>query len=453
MNIQKTNILFDIFCPILYQFKQNNGIIFLKYSKLRGKNMNQVNEFLNYTKEDLTFKAYKNEGLNGICTYPAMMIDEMQKLIVKDLLTTIESKKKVLLDCFHGAGTSLLIGNELGMDVIGFDINPLANLITKVKLNRYDDSLDKDTKTLFGYLETDGVVTLHKFPKIEKWFKLEIIESLSRIKTAISMITKYENRCFFWVIFSNIVRKYSNSRPSTFKLHIKTEEMIENMEDNCISDFKKMVTEAKAKLKRGNCKTKVLIECGDSLELLNEVKNNSVDIVCTSPPYGDNQTTVTYGQFSSLALRWIDKIDLHESTEVVDRTFSSIDYLSLGGSKKSDEIKLNCVNKYLKTIDTDKQQKVKNFVIDYKQIFDKLSSKIKKGGYLVFTVGNRRVDDKLFPFVAVNDELASQNGLIRVKELQRDILNKRMAQKVSKVNDQAVNSMSEEYILIYRKDN
>ncbi len=48
------------------------------------------------------------------------------------------------------------------------------------------------------------------------------------------------------------------------------------------------------------------------VNLLNEdtryrtsINDNTVDIVVTSPPYGDSRTTVAYGQFSRLSLQWL----------------------------------------------------------------------------------------------------------------------------------------------------
>ncbi|MDE6408342.1 MAG: hypothetical protein K2K50_07045, partial [Anaeroplasmataceae bacterium] len=194
------------------------------------------------------------------------------------------------------------------------------------------------------------------------------------------------------------------------------------------------------------------IYCGDSLNLIDEIPNESVDIVCTSPPYGDNQTTVTYGQFSTLALRWIDSKDLDSYSKIVDTNYSSIDNHSLGGSKKTLLIELKTLKDYLLTISTEKQQKVINFVSDYSTLFEKMAAKMSNHGYMILTVGNRKVDNKLFPFVNLNHELADMFGLNLVQELKRDILKKRMAKKVSRVDNQSVESMSEEYILIYRKE-
>ncbi len=411
------------------------------------------NTFNKFTHEFLSFKNYKNNGLNGIATYPAMMIDEMQKCILEEVLKIYDKKENlILLDPFHGAGTSLLIAKELGLNQIGFDINPLANLITKAKLYNYDESIVDDKNKLFSFLDLDDECENHSFEKIEKWFRQDIIKSLSKIRNSIMRIENESSRILFWTIFSNVVRKYSNSRSSTFKLHIKEQCKIDSMENKVIEEFKKEIENALKKItysSKNNLKTELY--CGNSLQLLDKITNNSIDIICTSPPYGDNSTTVTYGQFSSLALRWISKNDLDSSINKVDYNYSSIDRLSLGGQKRSLNTDLECVNSYINSLSESKKQKVINFVADYIEIFSKLAAKIKKDGFIILTLGNRKVDNRLFPFVRVNDELARLYGLTKVTEKRRDILNKRIAKKVSKVNSSAVESMSEEYILIYKK--
>lgn len=415
--------------------------------------LEETMKFASFTKDYLSFKNYKNNGLNGICSYPAMMVDEMQRALILKVLDIYPIKKNVtLLDPFHGAGTTLLIAQELGINQIGFDINPLANLITKAKMQSYDESLQADFIRLQNTLQSENVdFEIIEFESIKKWFRSDIIENLSKIRFSIEQIKNDKNRLLFWAIFSNIVRKYSNSRSSTFKLHIKEPDKIKAMPNDCITQFLKEVADAIIKVNYKENDLRTEIKCGNSIQLIDEIKDETIDIICTSPPYGDNQTTVTYGQFSSLQLRWINKDDLDVYDKIVDKNYSSIDRASLGGTKREATFDLDCITRYLDNISDNKKQKVKNFVIDYSDIFLKLSKKIKKDGFLVLTVGNRKVDNQLFPFVAVNDELASKFGLEKVVELNRDIFNKRMAKKISNVNNNSVESMSEEYILIYKK--
>ncbi|MCS6830161.1 MAG: DNA methylase, partial [bacterium] len=44
---------------------------------------------------------------------------------------------------------------------------------------------------------------------------------------------------------------------------------------------------------------------GDSTEDVG-IPESSIDLIVTSPPYGDSRTTVAYGQFSRLSAQWLD---------------------------------------------------------------------------------------------------------------------------------------------------
>ena len=65
-------------------------------------------------------------------------------------------------------------------------------------------------------------------------------------------------------------------------------------------------------------------------------RNGSLyDVVVTSPPYGNNATTVPYGQYSYLPLQWIDLADIGDDVNAEFlRTTHEIDRRSLGGSRR-----------------------------------------------------------------------------------------------------------------------
>ena len=89
---------------------------------------------------------------------------------------------------------------------------------------------------------------------------------------------------------------------------------------------------------------------------------------------------------------------------------------------------------------------------DYQIVFNKMTSKLKNGGFLILTIGNRKVDNKTVPFDKANIELAEKSGLKLVQRLSRKIVNKRMASKVSHLkNVGSVESMKEEKVLIFIK--
>ncbi len=74
--------------------------------------------------------------------------------------------------------------------------------------------------------------------------------------------------------------------------------------------------------KAHNCDVKILQE--DS-RFKTSIEDDSVDLLLTSPPYGDSRTTVAYGQFSRLSLQWLD---------YNKKTTTNLDSKSLGGRKK-----------------------------------------------------------------------------------------------------------------------
>ncbi|HEM5157438.1 TPA: modification methylase, partial [Streptococcus suis] len=198
---------------------------------------------------------------------------------------------------------------------------------------------------------------------------------------------------------------------------------------------------------------KINIVIGKSEEVLSKFDDYSIDLICTSPPYGDNSSTVTYGQYSMLPIYWIDKKDLGNFDENLIENYSSIDSNSLGGNFKRSrfEIDSKILENYLSVISADKHKKVKNFISDYFDVLSELVRVLKKEKYLVLTLGNRRVDNQVVPLSDITEEYLEKKGLRLETSITRNIPQKRMPRKVSRVDNHAVESMNQEYVLIFRK--
>src|SRR3989344_7246286 len=76
-------------------------------------------------------EADTKQFTHGIHTYPAMMIHQ----IARRLIYLYGKDAKTLLDPFCGSGTSLVEASLVPTikEAYGFDLNPLAILISKVK--------------------------------------------------------------------------------------------------------------------------------------------------------------------------------------------------------------------------------------------------------------------------------------------------------------------------------
>lgn len=404
------------------------------------------------------FEKIKRDGIHKIANYPAMMVAPMQHKLIEDIIN-LEGNISNIFDPFHGSGTTLVEGNRFGLDLIGIDINPLANLITKVKLQGINkDTIYNSNEQLFLNLRKykEGNIEVHSFEKIEKWFRNDVIYDLSVIRKSIIDEKDKKNREYYWTCMSDLIRKYSNTRSSTFKLHIKEESKIKNMDNNIIKDFINSVEANINSFESEKSNSKLLIQ-GDAIEIMEGMEADSIDFICTSPPYGDNGTTVTYGQFSILSLLWIDHKDLTISNNQLIESFSAIDTLSLGGRidpsiSKSDTIHSNTLTNILKNISLNKQKKIKNFFNDYFNVIRQMIRVIKPGHLMVLTLGNRRVDNQEIKLDEITKEFCINNGLEVEAEVVRNIYRKRMPTMVSHVSNVGpVKSMNAETVLILRK--
>lgn len=412
-------------------------------------------------KNDLTKYA-----THGFHTYPAMMIPQIAKRLIK----LYGGNSKVLLDPFMGSGTALVEAtlNENFKKCYGIDINPLALLIAKVKTTPIDTQILSDiltqiiSKTKSNKKELPrGVFKISKpnFFNIDFWFKPQAIDDLHLIKYGIEKIkadnATLENdiKDFFKVAFSETVRKVSNTRSREYKLYRINSEELKQHSPDAISEFSKIATKNIIGMRtyshaRYKCDVDILAQ---DTRNKTSIPDNSVDIIVTSPPYGDSRTTVAYGQFSRLALQWLE----YENEKVC-----SIDKVSLGGEPtKSMEHELNSptlnnVLDKIKTQDENRAKDVLSFYVDFNKCIAELDRVMKPDGHLCFVVGNRTVKGVKIPTDKIITELFQAYGAYdHIKTYIRNIPHKRMPRINSPTNikgNHAV-TMNEEYIVILQK--
>src|SRR3989344_6480269 len=160
--------------------------------------------FINWDFKEADTKQFTH----GIHTYPAMMIPQ----IARRLIYLYGKEAKTLLDPFMVSGTSLVEASLTShiKEAYGFDLNPLAVLISKVKTTPIITGiLDKELSKI---INSEGYKEIPKFKNIGFWFKPKVVEQLAIIKTAINNIENKDVKDFFLVAFSETVRNVSNTR-------------------------------------------------------------------------------------------------------------------------------------------------------------------------------------------------------------------------------------------------
>lgn len=430
------------------------------------KNINSISS------ETLNGENYsRNEFARSILNYPAMMVPSVQEPIIERLSVALDGKVS-LLDPFMGASNTLVTGMKYGMNVFGQDINPLSILLSQVKTTFYqmDELLDAHKRILSRVNDDTHTNVEIQFTNINKWFTEDVQKDLSKIHRAIRLEVEIKIRKFFWVVLAETIRLTSNDRTSTFKMHMRS---LEEINARQVSALKTFFTVSKKNIKNLNDYFKVLVESGNvkkgkyvkNAEVVWGDTNNGIktrktfNLMVTSPPYGDNQTTVTYGQFSYLPLQWIPFGDI-DNTISIDylRTTQEIDSKSLGGnikeSIKDTEERMFTKTKTLKKFisqfqdsERKKAEKVTRFISDLDSSIDKMLPRMRKNSFLVWTVGNRNVNKQVVRNDKILTELFESKGIKLFTDLEREILSKRMPGR-----NNFSNTMSKENILIYRKD-
>jgi hypothetical protein len=415
------------------------------------------------------------EHTHAYLQYPAMMVPQIQGELIKVIREFVPGIKSVY-DPFVGSGTVMTESMLQGLDFMGQDINPLAVLICQTKKGPFfEKALHKKIETLLNAIAADKSDHIDiDFPNIFKWFRHGTAVELSRIRRAISIEPSKWSRRFFWVALAETVRLSSNSRTSTFKLHIRTsdeiqernispEEIFKNIIQNNfekLSEIKKIL-EGKGFLEKSNFTGSIDIKLADSakssISPIN--KKNRFDLLVTSPPYGDNPTTVPYGQYSYLPLQWIDKADIDGN---VDDSFISttheIDRRSLGGLRsaaleESGELKkisktFSHTIKGLRDEPRDRAVRVSAFCRDLNKCIDPILNALNPGAYMAWTVGNRRVGKRTIPMDKILSEFLMARGAMEIVRLNRIIPSKRMA-----VKNNISSTMRMETISVFKKGN
>ena len=394
-----------------------------------------------------------------ICThcyhnYPAMMIPQVSER----LIVAYGKNAKTLFDPYCGTGTSLVEANLKNINAVGTDLNPLARLIAKTKtakielqiLDLYLKEFHDFTFSLNFGLNKPNII-IPNFDNIDFWFSKRIQKKLALVKQFIDNIKDKKVKDFFCVVFSETVRESSFTRKSEFKLYRMPEKQREKFNPDVFAMFisklarnRKGLIDYLDKTKNNNAKTKIY--AFNPAKTIRYIPDKSIDIIVTSPPYGDSRTTVAYGQFSRFANQWLGIEDA-----------SQIDNKLMGGKINGyHKIGINIADKTIEKIakkDEKRGREVYSFYNDYYNSINNISATLKSGGYACYVVGNRRVKEITLPTDKITRAFFEANGFEYKNTFIRNIPNKRMPSRNSPTNEvgKTASTMNNEYIVVMRK--
>ena len=169
------------------------------------------------------------------------------------------------------------------------------------------------------------------------------------------------------------------------------------------------------------------------------------DLVITSPPYGDSQTTVAYGQFSRLAAEWIGLPNARK-----------VDRLAMGGHHSEEALTDSPVAEAIaeiKSVDEKRAREVSAFYIDLGRSVNSVAQVLSPKATICYVVGNRRVKGVTLPTDAFIVSAFRRHRFIHKATIVRNIPNKRMPKKNSPTNvaGETSTTIHEENIVICQR--
>jgi 16S rRNA G966 N2-methylase RsmD len=401
------------------------------------------------TEYDFAGQSYASMYPN-LHKYPATMLPQIGSKILKDFNIT----NGKLLDPYCGSGSSFASGLECGItEMYGYDINPLAILISKAKFTKLSiDDLHQTRQQLrneiFEFLKDENNINKLSIPSItniDYWFSKEVIINLSVIKYCIEKISNENARNFFLIPFSETVRECSYTRNSEFKLYRMKSEDILKFNPDVIGIYFKKIEESLFIYGRHyfpKLKNDISIILKNSVF---KTQPNFFDVVLTSPPYGDSKTTVAYGQFSTLSNEWLGV-----------NYARKIDAMLMGGTNKKIIYNKGVLADYISQInavDNKRALEISAFYFDLGNSITQVANSLKKGGKAIYIVGNRTVKNIQLPTDQFIAEQFEANDCKHLFTYERAISNKAMPNRNSPSNimGQTASTMLYEYIIVIER--
>lgn len=258
-----------------------------------------------FTDADTTYLSH------DIHPYPAKFIPQIPATVIRHL----SERGDIVLDPFGGSGTTALEALRLGRRAVSLDANPLAELIGRVKTGRIQGKARAELRSLraliTGHLDAlpaDDSAFLAEYeefvpdiPNIEKWFPPSSRGELALIRAASSRLNGIARDIALLALSRIVVSasfQDSETRYASRPRHIPVGAVL-RMYLAALDAVVRRVEGTSSAIRYGVAR----FATADARSLRNGVLPDcSVDLVVTSPPYGN---ATDYHLYHRFRLYWL----------------------------------------------------------------------------------------------------------------------------------------------------
>lgn len=316
----------------------------------------------------------------------------------------------LVLDPFVGAGTTLLVGRERGMSAIGFDLSPLAVLVSKVKIRNHNLAVIRDAlQAVLGDAATTNRVPNWESERLKKAFSAGELSRFGALAQAIQS-QPTETRDFLMVALLAIARPFSRARADGgwfrwIEAPDRAEEVIPAFESQVQLMLEDLAT---TNLAEESIETDARI--GDARVL--NLNPETVDAIITSPPYPNRHDYTRVFHIALLLLGMSER----EIIELRYRLVRSHVEAKAGNftSKLSSYTIPKSLEAALESLPLDSDPRVRQMLKGYfEDMYLSLMEAhrvLRAGGRAALVVGNVRHSGILIPVDEVLKDLGKQVG-------------------------------------------
>lgn len=401
----------------------------------------------------MQFNKNKTEPIHR--WYP--FVEGYSREFIDSILKEMGKQELVCLEPFSGSGTTALELQNNNIPCYAFEVNPLMYLIARVKLeNQYKverivfwhNYIKKNRGDIEVVLHTT-FSTLYENNTKKKWnYNTEVGLAVEKLKQTIFGIDETIYKELFTVALASILLEvsnlYRNGKCLSYKKKWRDRKISqidvfksfdEKIEKEIISDIENSVNQ-----KNTQNNKKLLFNVDSRVGIENVVKDGTIDLVITSPPYLNSRDyTDTYmlelktlGFTDSTAeirklrektlrshvqIKWDDDTEINN--ELLSKTLKELEDASKNIQKWNDSI-----------IDM-----VRLYFVDMRKIFCVLYKKMKQKGRVYFNVSNSAYFNVLIDTLEICASIAEKEGfkVIEIREARKLKTSPQQQEKVGKL--------------------
>ena len=337
-----------------------------------------------------------NNGRWGFANVPEPLIHRIHSyparfpafIVTEALAYAREKGVKVntVADVFCGCGTTAVEAKRHNKDFWGWDVNPVATLITRTKCGSYNDKkLEKHFENIqddfsrirISKKEIEGV-----HARIRYWFDDDRIRDLLKLKYAIferiGVSSPY--RKFFLCAFSNILKPTSRWLTKSIKPQIDLKKPPSDVMASFKYQFDKMRKANKQNLSDHHCKP--IIRNGN---FLTAGPTPPFDLIVTSPPY---VSSYDYADLHQLSLLWLDFVqDYRELRKDMIGNRYGVNTVANSVMSQLPKATKGILDRLIER-DRHKANAVAKYFLDIEKSIQKCWSILRRNGMAVFVIGN-----------------------------------------------------------------